>query len=80
MPAFSAGRVGHHIADERAVLAGQIKLLRQIRRDVLRENAKITARDLAAADEAFQDAARHVDGHGKTDALRCHRSADGIRC
>ena len=34
-----------------------------------RQDAEISARDFAAADEALHDVARHVDGHGKSDAL-----------
>jgi len=31
--------------------------------------ARIAARHFAAGDEEFHDPARHVDGHGKTNAL-----------
>ena len=33
------------------------------------DDAQVAARDLAGADELLHDVARHVDGHGKADAL-----------
>ena len=67
---------GQHVADERAVLVGQVEFLRQAGVNVLRHDAEIAARDFAAADEAVQDVARHVDGHGEADAVVAAAGAD----
>src|ERR1019366_3637784 len=56
-----------------------IKTFRQARREVFRTDAKVAAGDRAAADEPFHDAAREIDGDGKTDAFISHGTAFDLR-
>src|SRR5690606_34007479 len=60
--AAGGGRVGYHVAHERALQADEPQSAREVFVDVVDLHAEVAARHLAVVDEVLGDLHRHVDG------------------